>query len=235
VRDVRVTSECECFACIAWRAGVAAGRRAVDSVGIGGGPAHRQDAQMSESLREQRSSEACPDCCAYTNEPCGKHEQRSNEASPKQGGSGDKQGGCSDKAIHVPKTGEQTFWYEAGLEAGLARPCACEGVLRSETAVPLCRECGDTGEVEEDGTGALGYVVKQPCPDCVGTSSQVPKALPDDDLWTQLDAAEYLLIVLDQADPHVEDPVMASRTKGAINALRAACKKARALETGGTP
>jgi hypothetical protein len=39
----------------------------------------------------------------------------------------------SDRAIHVPKTGEQTFWYEAGLEAGLARPCACEGVLRSET------------------------------------------------------------------------------------------------------
>jgi hypothetical protein len=42
----------------------------------------------------------------------------------------------TDKAIHVPKTGEQTFWYEAGLEAGLARPCACEGVLRSETALP---------------------------------------------------------------------------------------------------
>jgi hypothetical protein len=41
----------------------------------------------------------------------------------------------TDKAIHVPKTGEQTFWYEAGLEAGLARPCACEGVLRSETAL----------------------------------------------------------------------------------------------------
>jgi hypothetical protein len=39
----------------------------------------------------------------------------------------------TNEAIHVPKTGEQTFWYEAGLEAGLARPCACEGVLRSET------------------------------------------------------------------------------------------------------
>jgi hypothetical protein len=133
-----------------------------------------------------RPSEACPDCCAYTNEPCGKHEQRSNEAAPRcrwssrigydcelsEGHEGQHaatdldgksrvgwtsshrsayQRQCpspadeltaeaeklgmyrTDKAIHVPKTGEQTFWYGAGLEAGLARPCACEGVLRSET------------------------------------------------------------------------------------------------------
>lgn len=30
-----------------------------------------------------------------------------------------------------------------------------------------CGECGGTGEVEEDATGALGYVVKRPCSACV--------------------------------------------------------------------
>lgn len=30
----------------------------------------------------------------------------------------------------------------------------------------VCGTCGGSGETEEDATGALGYVVKKPCPDC---------------------------------------------------------------------
>jgi hypothetical protein len=37
---------------------------------------------------------------------------------------------------------------------------------RPKEPVPKCRECGDTGIVEEDGAGALGYVVKRDCPYC---------------------------------------------------------------------
>ena len=32
----------------------------------------------------------------------------------------------------------------------------------------VCGTCGGSGETEEDATGALGYVVKKPCPDCAG-------------------------------------------------------------------
>ena len=40
-----------------------------------------------------------------------------------------------------------------------------------------CQACGGTGEVEDDATGALGYVVKRPCGDC---SSGTAKASPDE-------------------------------------------------------
>jgi hypothetical protein len=48
-----------------------------------------------------RPSEACPDCCAYTNEPCGKHEQRSNEA--------------QIEAVTVPREGSRTLAVNGGL------------------------------------------------------------------------------------------------------------------------
>lgn len=37
---------------------------------------------------------------------------------------------------------------------------------RTNEARSACRECGGTGEVEEDAAGALGYVVKRPCRTC---------------------------------------------------------------------
>jgi hypothetical protein len=48
-----------------------------------------------------------------------------------------------------------------------------------------CGECGGTGEVEDDGTGALGYVVKKPCPACPPArpltfeTHQLPMVTPD--------------------------------------------------------
>lgn len=51
--------------------------------------------------------------------------------------------------------------------------------------------------------------------------------LPDDDEWSALDAAEYLLI---QIDTHGVDGGV-SQVRGAINALREACAKARAADS----
>lgn len=47
---------------------------------------------------------------------------------------------------------------------------------------PECRDCGGTGEVEDDATGALGYVVKKPCPSCPQPTFEVhhhPMVSPD--------------------------------------------------------
>ncbi len=40
-----------------------------------------------------------------------------------------------------------------------------------------CRDCGGSGEVEDDATGALGYVVKKRCPSCAGRSDMVKRII----------------------------------------------------------
>ena len=49
------------------------------------------------------------------------------------------------------------------LTGGVARDATGELARKA-----VCGTCGGSGETEEDATGALGYVVKKPCPDCAG-------------------------------------------------------------------
>ena len=52
-------------------------------------------------------------------------------------------------------------------EEALRRVAAHEGLREAEEGLK-CPSCGGTGTAEEDGAGALGYLVRRDCPDCKG-------------------------------------------------------------------
>jgi hypothetical protein len=78
-------------------------------------------------------------------------------------------GNQSGVFLEVSRT-EKTPWDELAE----CSPSTIAAVMDAPLPAPeparkaVCGTCGGSGETEEDATGALGYVVKKPCPDCAG-------------------------------------------------------------------
>ena len=71
--------------------------------------------------------------------------------------------------VHAPKSDEPARKSRSTLRREAIQRGEPMPTFEAEPArKSVCGTCGGSGETEEDATGALGYVVKKPCPDCAG-------------------------------------------------------------------